>query len=390
MGRGRQFVHHLLHQVAQPDVAPLQVAVVGLGEAEEVIHELEHPARAALDAAAQLAPVDVGGGLVLLQELAQGQHVLQWAAQVVRHRVGEGAQVLQRLQQLTGAHGHAAVQVAVELAEPLLLGTPVGDVLDDDLEAPVSVIGLPQVAHREQAVDGVDGAVPKGEVAVADRASPHSPAQCGAQGGRVGEQVVEAPCQQRRTVQAHQALRARIGIVDAPGLIEDHDGVARGGEDLFVPPQQPVAVHPKAEHLVGLLDAQQQVARIPGLGDIGIDAALVHRVDHGLDVGVTGEQHPDGVRVPLLDLREDVHPGHLGHPMVADHHGDRGALQDLQGLLGGGGGEDLQVPAEVGAEGDQVAFLIVQVQDLDAFLVHGFKRVAPGARAAGGAGVGAG
>jgi hypothetical protein len=44
----------------------------------------------------------------------------------------------------------------------------------------------------------------------------------------------------------------------------------------------------------GLADDQLQFLVVPGFADIAIDLTVVDGLDGGIDVGVAGEQNPDG------------------------------------------------------------------------------------------------
>lgn len=43
---------------------------------------------------------------------------------------------------------------------------------------------------------------------------------------------------------------------------------------------------------------------IPGLGQVAEDAAVVERVDGGVEVGIAGEENPQGLRIASKSLRQ--------------------------------------------------------------------------------------
>ena len=64
--------------------------------------------------------------------------------------------------------------------------------------------------------------------------------------------------------------------------------------------QQPVLFDDQVVPLHGLTNDGFQLFRLPGLGDVAEDMALIDRVDDGVDVGVSGEQQPGRLRADRL------------------------------------------------------------------------------------------
>ncbi len=65
--------------------------------------------------------------------------------------------------------------------------------------------------------------------------------------------------------------------------------------DSFSSATRPPPLDDQVVLLDRLADDGHHLVRVPGLGDVAEDVALVDRVDDGADVGVAGEQQPGGV-----------------------------------------------------------------------------------------------
>ena len=50
-----------------------------------------------------------------------------------------------------------------------------------------------------------------------------------------------------------------------------------------------------------------------------VGRSLSEGLDGAVQGGIRGEQDGRGGRLHLLDLREEVQPGHVGHPLIDDH-----------------------------------------------------------------------
>ena len=59
---------------------------------------------------------------------------------------------------------------------------------------------------------------------------------------------------------------------------------------------------------------------------------FVDGVDHRLDVGVAGEEHPDRVGLELPGMAQEDVAGHAGHALVGEDQVDLLTAEDLQGL----------------------------------------------------------
>ncbi len=78
----------------------------------------------------------------------------------------------------------------------------------------------------------------------------------------------------------------------------------------------------------------EQLVGIPRLGHEVIDVAGVDGIHEAVDVGVGGEDQPDGVRRDGLALAEHLDAGHPGHLVVGQHHRDVLGPQQLEGRAG--------------------------------------------------------
>ena len=58
-----------------------------------------------------------------------------------------------------------------------------------------------------------------------------------------------------------------------------------------------------------------------------VEVDVVDRLDRGPGVGVGGEQRPAGAGEQVHRLLEEFDPGHPGHPVIGEQHGDPIAAQ---------------------------------------------------------------
>lgn len=109
---------------------------------------------------------------------------------------------------------------------------------------------------------------------------------------------------------------------------------------------------------------------IPGLGQVAKDAAVVERVDGGIEVGIAGEENPQGLRIALASLRQQFGAAHLRHALVADQHLYPFRLQALQGAPRVALGEHLVMATELHGQAAQDALLVIDEEDADGRWAH--------------------
>jgi hypothetical protein len=98
--------------------------------------------------------------------------------------------------------------------------------------------------------------------------------------------------------------------------------------------------------------------RIPGLGQVVVDACGVDGTDGGFGVCIRGEEYALRVRVERDGFFEEVDAGHAGHALVGEEEGD-----DIATLF------ELLAGVECGLSGcraeDAVVFSVFSAQVLD-------------------------
>lgn len=104
------------------------------------------------------------------------------------------------------------------------------------------------------------------------------------------------------------------------------------------------------------------IIRIPRLCNVPEDVALVDRVDHGPDVRVAGKDHAGRVRVLRLNLREQLHTGHLRHALVRHDDVDVVRLEDVQGLGRAVAAVDVEVHPQQRSQRPQDFGLVIDEQ----------------------------
>ncbi|MNC18219.1 hypothetical protein D3C75_661160 [compost metagenome] len=102
---------------------------------------------------------------------------------------------------------------------------------------------------------------------------------------------------------------------------------------------------------------------VPRLGQVAEDAAVVERIDRGVQVGVAGEQDAQAVRGDLAGLGEKLRAAHLRHALVADDDLHRLALQAFQRAQRVAFGEHVVLAAELHGQAAQDAFFVVDEED---------------------------
>ena len=112
-----------------------------------------------------------------------------------------------------------------------------------------------------------------------------------------------------------------------------------------------------------LAQGEGHFLRVPGLGQVAEDAAVVQRFHRRVQVGIAGEQDAQAVRGDLAGPGQQLGAAHLRHALVADENLHRLAAQALQGAPRVGLGEHLVVPAELHGQAAQDAFLVVDEED---------------------------
>lgn len=100
------------------------------------------------------------------------------------------------------------------------------------------------------------------------------------------------------------------------------------GEPLQAPP-----LAFGVEILERLAQGQEQFVVVPRLAEVMVDASLVDRLGDGRQVGMAGEQDPNGLREAAVDFRQQGGAVHVRHPRIGDHQVDGTTVEQLQGLL---------------------------------------------------------
>jgi len=115
--------------------------------------------------------------------------------------------------------------------------------------------------------------------------------------------------------------------------------------------------------LEGASDIEAQLLRIPGFGDIAVDAPLVHCAHDRRDVGVAGQHHANRSGLAFDRFLEELDAGHAGEHLIGDHQGDLFPIEDLQALLAGLGGEDAVLVGQSLGQARADRFFVVDDQD---------------------------
>ena len=72
--------------------------------------------------------------------------------------------------------------------------------------------------------------------------------------------------------------------------------------------------------LTGIFDRLPKLGLIPGFGDIPEHAAIVDRINDGLDVRKSGEHHADRIRIFRQDLFQELNDSGMTVIVVTHEH----------------------------------------------------------------------
>src|SRR4051812_2699433 len=153
---------------------------------------------------------------------------------------------------------------------------------------------------------------------------------------------------------------ARMGLLGAPLVERRDEAVDEVAGPLMDPSlqrlvqrfQRRVLAVQEGRHLLvvaaqvvlvgGAANDLQEVALVPWLGDEAEDLAAIDGVDGGLEFLDGGDEKPVALRRDLARTLQELGPVHLRHAVVAaDHHELGPSGEDLEGVGGTGGGDDL-------------------------------------------------
>ena len=128
-------------------------------------------------------------------------------------------------------------------------------------------------------------------------------------------------------------LARRRALDDAIDRLHRHGGADETGKgaalEVF-----PILGHQRAELLVlqGIARRGAQALAIERLGE-KIEGPEPHRLHRHIHRAVSGDHHHGAGQLPLRDLLQDVHAGHVGQLQVEQHHGGGACQQLCQSLL---------------------------------------------------------
>src|SRR5438552_5826858 len=132
----------------------------------------------------------------------------------------------------------------------------------------------------------------------------------GARAGDPGDQLEHVP---HRLAGAHQLGwpldLAQVGVLDREPLV-------RAPELLH----QPNVLAHQVESLDRAAEREPELLALPRLGAVAVDAALVDRLDDGVDVGVAGQDDAHGVGADRHRALEEFGAAHRRHALVGDDH----------------------------------------------------------------------
>ena len=109
----------------------------------------------------------------------------------------------------------------------------------------------------------------------------------------------------------------------------------------------------------GVADDEEQIVRVPGLGDVLVDTGAVDPLDDVLGLGVAGDDDARHVRPALAHPRQQLDPGHGRHALIRDHDLNPLLLQDALGVGRKGRGADIEVLIQDARERIQRERLVV-------------------------------
>ena len=125
---------------------------------------------------------------------------------------------------------------------------------------------------------------------------------------------------------------------------------------------QPFPLGQQVVLLGGLADDPFELDGVPGFEDVAENMPFIDRVDHGLDVGIAGEEHADGVGLEPAGLAEEGVSLHPGHPLVGEDQLHLMVVQQRDRLTAGRGREHAVRTVKLVPQALQDVHLIVDNQ----------------------------
>ena len=92
----------------------------------------------------------------------------------------------------------------------------------------------------------------------------------------------------------------------------------------------------------GLQHRHFQIGRLPRLGNIGMDLAVVDGANQGIDVHISSDENPRRI-ADFAGFRQELAAGQLRHSLVGQNHGDLRVLKELHGFGGVGADHHLEI-----------------------------------------------
>src|SRR5262249_43922805 len=119
-----------------------------------------------------------------------------------------------------------------------------------------------------------------------------------------------------------------------------------------------------------LANDRLELRGVPRLKDIAKNVPFVDCSDDRLDIGISSEEHADGIGLELSSLSEELVAGHAGHPLVAQYELDLIILKDLDRVLACEGSQDPVLAVELMAQAVEHVRLVVDDQQRMPTLLH--------------------
>jgi hypothetical protein len=119
----------------------------------------------------------------------------------------------------------------------------------------------------------------------------------------------------------------------------------------------------------GLPNGREEFFGLPGFADESEDVALVDRGDYRIQIYESREEQPDRLRVPSLELRQQLDPRDLRHALIRHDDVNFLLLHQLVALFGAVCLEDSELAAQQVVHG--VAHIGLVIDDQQAVLGSG-------------------
>jgi hypothetical protein len=113
-------------------------------------------------------------------------------------------------------------------------------------------------------------------------------------------------------------------------------------------------------------NGRKQILGVAGFSKEAKNLSVVHRCNRGFEVGLSGEEEPDGIRRMLFDQAQEGRTVHFRHAHVGNHHSRWIApIDDFKSALPIGCSRDPIVSPQIQSQPFQYFGFVIDAQNVE-------------------------